>query len=626
MSLSPNIQNSTLKLEDAHLDLMTFFNAMEEVYFSVDVVNFKIIQISNGCEKLYGHTAAAFLADSQLWFELIHPDDEHLIDDEYLTLQRGEQVKEQYRIIRKDKTIRWVETKIIPTFDENGKLARVDGIAWDITDRKAAQEKEKESEAKYRHIVESAQEGIWTIDENNKTNFVNKKICDILGYTPAEMMGKGLYDFMDAEGKAYAIECMERRRKGAKETLTIRYIHKNGENVWASISANPIFDENDRYKGSLAMITDVTQRRADEEALKISEANLRTIFEHTDTAYILFSADMEIVSFNALAQTYSEKQNNKSLVANQSIKDYFTPERWLVIEQLIERVAAGEIINYELNLTSTDGNVGWYDVRWLNVKNSDNKNWGFILANKDITEAKLAALERERITADLIQHNKDLEQFNYIISHNLRAPVANIIGLEDLLKDPNLDDNSKQEIVERVSYSIRSIDTVIKDLNLILQTRELVNEKKERVYLNDLFDDIKASISNTNVCDDAQFKFFFDEVDSICSVRSYLYSIFHNLASNSVKYGRPGVAPLITISSHIINNKVEIRFKDNSKGIDLAKHGSQLFGLYKRFDTTTEGKGMGLFMVKTQAEALGGTINVKSELGQGTEFTIQFSL
>ena len=262
----------------------------------------------------------------------------------------------------------------------------------------------------------------------------------------------------------------------------------------------------------------------------------------------------------------------------------------------------------------------------MRVKNSENKNWGFILANTDITEAKIAALERERITADLIQHIKDLEQFTYIISHNLRAPVANIIGLSDMLSENDLDPIIKQQIVGRVSLSIKNIDTIIQDLNHILQTRDLKNEKKETVYFKDLVDAIKTSISNTIAIEKVQFECYFDEVGSIFTIRSYLYSIFYNLSSNSIKYRQNGIAPIIIIKSSKLKDKVELRFKDNGKGIDLDKNASELFGLYKRFDTTMEGKGMGLFMVKTQVEALGGTIEIKSKLGEGTEFIIQLPL
>src|ERR1700744_4929105 len=277
--------------------------------------------------------------------------------------------------------------------------------------------------------------------------------------------------------------------------------------------------------------------KIDEEALKKSEANLRTIFDNTDTAYILFDSELHIVSFNALAQKYSEEQNKVSLVVNKFIKDYFSEERWPFIEQTIKKVADGENASYELNFTDVDGITKWFNVRWLNVKNNDNKNWGFILANKDITETKTLALERERITSDLIQHNSHLEQFTYIVSHNLRAPVANIMGLTDMLKDHDndLDAEAKLEVVDRLSQSIKNIDTVIKDLNSILQARRPVNEQKETVQFKELCDDIVTNSYHTIIKEHAQLNCDFEEVQSLFTIRSYLYSIFYNLVSNSIK-------------------------------------------------------------------------------------------
>lgn len=617
-------ENNINKVEDAHPELIAFFNAMDEVFFSVDMTSSTLIQISDACENLYGYKPIDFLINNKLWFELIHPDDKHLASNEDEILRRGEPVNSTYRIIHKNGSVRWVEKKIIPGLNESGTLVRVDGITRDITLRKQKEEAQLETDARYRQIVENAQEGIWTIDVNNKTNFVNQKMADLLGYTPAEMIGKELFDFVDAAEKEFLIACMERRRKGAQENLNIRYKRKNGDDFWANISANPILDDEGQYKGALAMVIDITQRMASEEALKISEANLRTIFENTDTAYILFDLELKIVSFNALAQKYSESHNNQTLEVNKAIQDYFTPERWLFITETLKKVAAGEMINYELSYTKSDGFVQWHNVRWLNVKNNEGKNWGFILANKDITEAKSAALERERITADLIQHNNDLEQFTYIISHNLRAPVANIMGLADMLKEHDFDQEVRNEIVERVSHSISNIDVIIQDLNSILQARGAVNEKKETIYFDDVINSIKTSIYNTLVTENVQFKCSFAEIESIFSIRSYIYSIFYNLSLNSVKYCRAGVPPVIAITSKLVDGEIEICFTDNGKGIDLEKNGEHLFGLYKRFDTTTEGKGMGLFMVKTQVEALGGSIKVKSKLGEGTEFTIRF--
>jgi len=109
-------------------------------------------------------------------------------------------------------------------------------------------------------------------------------------------------------------------------------------------------------------------------------------------------------------------------------------------------------------------------------------------------------------------------------------------------------------------------------------------------------------------------------------LKPYLYSIFFNLISNSIKYRRQEVHSIIEISSRLQKNKIELIFTDNGMGIDLKKNAGQIFGLYKRFHSNIEGKGMGLFMVKTQVETLGGKINVSSEENSGTEFKIEFKI
>src|SRR6202008_1694291 len=134
------------------------------------------------------------------------------------------------------------------------------------------------------------------------------------------------------------------------------------------------------------------------------------------------------------------------------------------VSEMLEAVrSSGEAIGYDLNFPKPDGTTQWFNVRWLNVKTADNRHAGFILANKNITDIKTAMLERERVAADLIQHVKDLEQFTYIISHNLRAPVANILGLADMLRGHVLDNDAKAEVFDRVVQSIENIDMVIKD-------------------------------------------------------------------------------------------------------------------------------------------------------------------
>jgi len=278
---------------------------------------------------------------------------------------------------------------------------------------------------------------------------------------------------------------------------------------------------------------------------------------------------------------------------------------------------------YEAIYDIKRGGKEWYEVRWTGIFNEMRENLGIVLTMKNITEKKVADLEREKMTADLLKRNQDLEQFTYIISHNLRAPVANIKGLANLLGYFEYTDDECVETITALSKTVSNLDGVIMDLNTILQTGKDVNEKRETVSLPKLVEEVSAEIRLIIDKNHAAIICDFEEVSEIVTIKTYLYSIFQNLLVNGIKYRRSEFNPQVTIIARRKGEKVFIHFSDNGKGIDLKKFGPHLFGLYKRFDFSVEGKGMGLFMVKMQVEALGGVVTVRSEPGSGTEFVIE---
>jgi PAS domain S-box-containing protein len=241
---------------------------------------------------------------------------------------------------------------------------------------------------------------------------------------------------------------------------------------------------------------------------------------------------------------------------------------------------------------------------------------------QDVTALESAEKEKARITEELIKRNRALEQFTYVISHNLRAPVANITALAEILRESECFPDEK-DLIEKMSLSVLNLDTIITDLNQILQIKQQQNSLKEQVDLHALMASISLSIKNLIVQENVSIQLDVDKGFKIRAVRGYLYSIFYNLTLNSIKYRRKEANPLIRIRCSVENEQIVIGFQDNGKGIDLQKNGEALFGLYKRFDSTVEGKGVGLFMVKTQVEELGGSIEVESVFGAGTLFIIR---
>src|SRR5829696_2585517 len=246
-----------------------------------------------------------------------------------------------------------------------------------------------------------------------------------------------------------------------------------------------------------------------------------------------------------------------------------------------------------------------------------------IIANKELV---FQNEQKEKMTTDLIQRNKDLEQFTYIISHNLRAPVANIIGLSYRLKQTGLPDDLRSQIGAGLSTSVSKLDEVIRDLNDILKIRQKVDESKQLINFTKFASDIQLSIEKMIENEKAVILWDFTEAEEIITIKSYLHSIFFNLISNSLKYRQPTVAPMIKITSQKIDGKIVLLFEDNGIGIDLSTAREHVFGLYKRFHTDrAEGKGMGLYMVKTQVESMGGKISISSEVNAGTQFRIEFN-
>ncbi|MEG4349758.1 PAS domain S-box protein [Microcoleus sp. LAD1_D3] len=160
-------------------------------------------------------------------------------------------------------------------------------MTQNITARQLAEEALRESEEKYRCIVETADEGIWMINTEGNTSFVNNKMADMLGCTPEEMIGQSLFAFMDAEGIALAQANLNRRREGIREQLDFKFRRRDGSDLWAIVSTNSLADKQGRYVGALAMVADITDRKQTEAALQQSESKFRSLYELTSLPVLM---------------------------------------------------------------------------------------------------------------------------------------------------------------------------------------------------------------------------------------------------------------------------------------------------------------------------------------------------
>jgi signal transduction histidine kinase len=199
--------------------------------------------------------------------------------------------------------------------------------------------------------------------------------------------------------------------------------------------------------------------------------------------------------------------------------------------------------------------------------------------------------------------------------------VANILGISHLIEaSPKMSKADFKKCVEGLISSIKKLDEVIVDLNFILQKRTSISEKKETINLNQLVSDIKVLIGKHAHLESVSIRTDFSAANEVFTIKSFLHSILLNLIINSIKYRNPATDSFIEITTEKKGGKVVFSLKDNGLGIDMETHGEKLFGLYKKFHPHIEGKGMGLYMVKTQVELLQGSISVESAVNKGTTF------
>ncbi|UZH55317.1 PAS domain S-box protein [Salinimicrobium tongyeongense] len=566
---------------------------------------------------LFGYSPEEFSPSLDSWVNCIHPEERSLMHESLSRTIKGTENhwEAEYRFQNANGKYSFVVEKGFILRDETGKALRMVGAIQDVTERKKLEELLDEA-SKLSRI------GSFEFDFVQDTVYwspVTKEIHEVApDFKPDHE--KGILFCKEGENQ----ERMKTALKNAVDNnvpydLEVQILTAKGNECWVRKIGRPTFVDGKcvRINGSVQDISHI--KNSELKALKASEEK-QTILESIGDAFFTVDNDWVVTYWNQHAEKLLESHKDRILGKN----------FWEVFPD-----AVGTKFHTCYYKASKEQNIVDFEEyfervnKWFDVTAYPSKG-GLSVYFRDVTERKESELKiielnknLKAYTEELVSANKGLEQYSYIISHNLRAPVANIMGLGELLKE-EYPVEVKTRFQEELLANVKRLDVIIKDLNNILQVKVDMSEKKEPVMLQGLVENVKSGIGQVIQKENVQIITNFSEVPSVNSIKTYLHSIFYNLIFNSIKYRRPHVPPVIEITSEEKAGNVILTFKDNGLGIDLSKKGDQIFGLYKRFHHHVEGKGMGLFMVKTQVELLGGKIEVSSEENQGTRFTIEF--
>ena len=278
--LRGTIQDITLRkrLENERLEneyrFQQLINAARDLIFihgfSEEGLPDKFIKVNDAACQLLGYSEEELYQLTPL--DIVLERGESDIAEELSELDKHKHHLFEKNLVSKDQ--KHIPVEISARLYETDDTKYAISIARDITERKQAEEALRESEENYRKLVELAQEGIWVIDKESKTNFVNPNMAKMLGYTPDEMQGMHIFEFMDEQGKIIAGENLDRRKQGFAEQHDFEFIHKDGRRIYTAMATSPLHDKDGNYEGAIAGVLDITERRKAELERRRLQARL----------------------------------------------------------------------------------------------------------------------------------------------------------------------------------------------------------------------------------------------------------------------------------------------------------------------------------------------------------------
>lgn len=611
-------------------NLMRSEARLKEAQALSHIANWEVDLITEVCtwsDELYtifGINREDIPASLETFLSLFHPEDFNYVKNKIeRTFKDFVGSEFSSRMITKEGKIKYLYSYWRFELDINKNPIRLYGILQDVTERKLADEKLEFDSNNLNALINNTGDLMWSVDRNFNLITSNQPFNDMGKVNFGRTITKGdnvLLSSYSPEMQKHFKELYERAFAG-ETFIEIEYFDSPVE-LWTEISYYPIRKGNEII-GTACHSRDITELKKSEIALFKSESRLK---EAQAIAHISnWEIDL-ITSINTWSDEFYMIFGIKHGEINPSPESFLSllhPEDYNYAKESMDKAfLTFADSGFFCRMIAKDGTLKYLSAEWRFEFDNTRQPIRLFGILQDITEQKHAELERIKITEDLIQRNKDLEQFTYIVSHNLRAPVSNIMGFSEALRTLPLNKEEREDMQHSLSTSVIKLNRMILDLNMILQTKKNISEMREITSFSHLIKNIMVSIDEQIQKDKVEIRTDFTEIDKVLTLKSYLYSIFYNLIINSIQYRQLNLSPVIEIKSRQLKDGLEITFTDNGLGIDLVKNRAQVFGLYKRFHPNHEGRGMGLFMIKTQVETLGGKINIESEVNKGTKFII----
>ncbi|RKS55103.1 hypothetical protein BC962_0059 [Gillisia mitskevichiae] len=511
----------------------------------------------------------------------------------------------------------WLSWMVILLFKQPARLQKlVDEQAGELIN----------SELKFRTIFNQAAIGMVRVETpTGKFLETNQRFRELCGYEEEELKNMNFRDLTDPVEVDKNVALMNNLLNGEirEYSLEKKLIQKNGNILWIKLSASPLWKEGFSGNTHIAIIEDITERVLAEDELMRKEKRYRALVENGAEVVTIFSKEGWTLYSSPSGEKlsgYSEaefKAINLSTLIHPEDSKIFQKQLQFAIQNPKQPVLGDPV-----RLINKAGEWRWAEYTITNLLEDPNIN-GIVGNFRDISEKKQAEIHLNSTYQTVMEQNRRLLNFSYIVSHNLRSHSSNIQAILSLYNTSDVEEE-KLNYIELLSKVGNALNHTLDDLNEVVSINTNLDLNIEPLQINAFIDKTidllqmqiikKGAIIKRDIPDDMIVKFN----------AAYLESVFLNFLTNALRYREPVRKLEVSITGYKENGSWVLEIADNGIGIDLKRHRDKVFGLYKTFTQIPNSRGVGLFITRNQIEAMGGSVGVESEVGVGTVFKINF--
>lgn len=477
----------------------------------------------------------------------------------------------------------------------------------------------KTSDSLFKSIVENMGSGVFVVDENYKFIYANPSFCEMFLRDKASIIGTDISDYiLDSNKDSFDVK-LRMISKGINDPFDINFEVGVSSRLF-SLSPKSDFNDKNNFAGFFAVVKDITEDRSVHSSMSISD----DILEEIGTLFIVGNSLGEILYCAPSVKQilgYDSGEMLKNGWYTKTFLNDFEVDEAIKVYRKTAISSKNELTSqfYEREILCANG-----DKKWILWQDNPGPVGLFISVGYDITERKKTELKLIHSEQALQKKNNELDTFVYKASHDLKGPLASIIGLTNVaLSDQS---SERTEIIKMIKTSTERLNNILDDLLRISRiTHGSVTKTMINVYdsISEIIDSLKhaelAKGISVNVIGDHHLTFNTD--------KNFFKSIFQNLVSNAVKFSDSKKDfKLINLEFHIEDSFLIVKVIDNGLGIPIDVKTSVFDMFYRVNNTNVEGTGLGLYIVKSTLDKLHGSISYESTPNIGTSFLIKIPI